>query len=153
MSALEQLVAQGAVTVPQRLLMQLETLSINMLTALYRAGEIDSVVIAGRQRRVIIGSYLALLKRRQLGVARPEAERVAAIEAYQRSLLTEGSTNAARARTGITPGTRAKGRRKAAALAVPRQNLFPRQPESRRRLRPSSASKSVVTEKDSVTTT
>jgi len=42
MSALERLVEQGAVTVPQRLLMQLENLSINMLVGWYRSGELDS---------------------------------------------------------------------------------------------------------------
>ena len=150
MSALERLVEQGAVTVPQRLLMQLENLSINMLVGWYRSGELDSVVVGGRQRRVFLASYLALLRRRQLGVVRPEAERLAAIENYERSLLPEGSANAARARRGISPETRAKGRRKPVALKVPRRSLFP-QPTPRGRARRSSPSKPVTVAKDSTT--
>jgi hypothetical protein len=143
MSTLEQLSEQGAVTVPQRLLMRLENLSINMLVALYRSGELDSIVIAGRQRRVIIASYIAMLRRRQLGIARPEAERLAAVESYERSLLTEGAANAARARTGISREKRARGRRKAAQLYRGRQSLF--HPQKSRKPR-SSASRSSVKE-------
>ena len=105
-SILEQLAAAGAVTIPQQRLMALETISINVLIGLYRAGQIDSVVIGGRVRRVIIASYLAYLRRRQLGIARDEGERRAAVENYERSLTSKSAQNAARARRGITAASR-----------------------------------------------
>jgi hypothetical protein len=133
-AALVWLIEQGATTMPQRQLMRLEHLSINMLNVWYRTGELDSVVIGGRQRRVFIESYINLLWRRFHGLARPEAERLAAVEAYLRSLSNEGAANAARARTGISPETRARGRRKRAALAVPRQSAaLPPKPRDRSR--------------------
>jgi hypothetical protein len=144
-NVLEQLVAGGAGTVSQRRLMALEDLSINLLVALYRQGEIDSVIVGERLRRVVIASYLAYLRRRQLGIARDEGERQAAIESYRRSLTTKGAENAARARTGITPETRARGRRKVAALHEEPRSLSP-QP------RTAAASKPPAIFKDSNTT-
>jgi hypothetical protein len=110
-SVVEQLAAAGAITIPQKRLMALEGFSINVLTGLYHAGEIDSVVIGGRLRRVFIASYLAYLRRRQLGLARDESERLAAIENYQRSLTARSVLSAARARRSITAASRQRPKR------------------------------------------
>jgi hypothetical protein len=151
MTALEQLIAAGGVTIPQRKLMELESMSVNMVVALYRAGEIDSVVVGDRLRRVIIASYLAYLRCRQLGLARDEGERQASIESYRRSLSSRGAAAAARARAGISRGARARGRRKAAAVREEPRTLFPQQKIRGRRQ--SSESKPPTTLKDSVTIT
>jgi hypothetical protein len=105
-SILEQLAAAGAATIPQRKLMALESLSINSLVALYRAGEIDSIVLNNRTRRVIIASYLAYVQRRLRGDARDESAQLQTIKDYQRSLSSQGALNAARARRGITSASR-----------------------------------------------
>jgi hypothetical protein len=110
-SVLEQLAAAGAVTIPQQQLMALERLSTNTLFPLYRAGEVDSVIIGGRVRRVFIASYLAYLRRRQLGIERDEGERRAAAESYERSLTARSAQNAARARRGITAASRQRSSR------------------------------------------
>ena len=119
--------ALEGITIPQRRLMELEDLSVNLLIGLYRNGEIDSVVIGGRLRRVVVASYLAYLRRRQLGLARDEGERQAAIQSYRQSLSSKGAENAARARAGISRGARARGPRKAAAPHEEQRRLAPRQ--------------------------
>jgi hypothetical protein len=129
-NALEQLIAAGGVTIAQRKLMAMEGLSINMLISLYRSGELDTLVIGGRLRRIVLRSYVEYLQRQQRGLVRDESERRAAIENYRRSLSTQGAANAARARTGITMETRARGRRKAAALHEEPRRLAPRHPKS-----------------------
>jgi hypothetical protein len=151
LNALEQLIAGGAITIPQRKLMALEGLSVNMLIGLYRRGEVDTIVIGERLRRVVLRSYVEYLRRRQLGIPRDEAERQTAIRNYRQSLLTKGAENAARARTGITPETRARGRRSAAALHEEPRRLAPQQQMQERRQ--SSESKPPATLKDSVTIT
>jgi hypothetical protein len=117
-SVLGQLAATGVVTIPQRRLMALELLSINVLIHLYQTGEIDTIVIGGRVRRVFIASYLAYLRRQQLGLPRDEGERLAAIESYERSLSTQGAVNAARARRVITAASRRRSRAPAAAIVT-----------------------------------
>jgi hypothetical protein len=132
-NVLEQLLASGAVTIPQRQFMKLEKIGINLLTGLYRTGEVDSVVVGERLRRVVIGSYFAYLRRRQLGIARDEAERQAAIQSYKQSLTTRGAAAAARARSGINRGTRARGKRKAAPSHGGRRSSGPQDPSSKSR--------------------
>jgi hypothetical protein len=117
-SVVEQLAAAGSITIPQKRLMALEGFSINVLTGLYRAGEIDSVVIGGRVRRVFIASYLGYLERKRLGLARDEGERLAAIENYQRSLTARSVLSAARARRSITAASRQRSSRTRHARAV-----------------------------------
>jgi hypothetical protein len=137
-TTLQDFVAAGAVTIPQRKLMQIEDLGINVLGRLFRTGEVDSLIIGGRERRAVISSYLDYVRRQQLGVPRPEAERLAAIDNYRRSLTTAGSLAAARARSGITSGTRAKAQRTRSRRAVARQTTSP-QPEPSPKLRKSSS--------------
>ena|SRR5215472_147301 len=141
-----------AVTTPQVVFMRREGVGRNVLNKLFRTGELDSVVIGGRYRHVINASWHALLERRRLGVERPEHERQAAIEAYQRSLLLQGSRIAAKARSGWTGGNRPADPRQASTAEVPPLSLLPR-PEPSPGHRKSSLSKRVSTTKDTAAVT
>jgi hypothetical protein len=89
-----------AVTAPQREFCKAEGISLSLLTALFAQGEVDSVVIGGRFRYVILASWAAYVRRRQLGLDRDPAERAAAAARYRDSVQPYSTDAARRALAG-----------------------------------------------------
>jgi hypothetical protein len=120
----------SAVTAPQRPFCETQGISLSLLTNLFAQGEVDSVIIGGRFRHVVLPSWANYVRRRQLGLERDPAEREAAAKRYRDSVSPTATLAAKRAlagkpRPGRPPGSGTKHRRSnqsgpaAAQAAVP----------------------------------
>ena len=110
-----------AYSMPQAEFRRREGIGRNLLTHLFKTGELDSVVVGARLRHVILSSWVAYIDRRQRGMERDPDERAASIAAYAESVrLSSGGKGAAQARSGWLPGHGKQGAspRRAARLAV-----------------------------------
>jgi hypothetical protein len=126
----------NAVTAPQRPFCNAEGVSLSLLTHLFAQGEVDSVVIGGRFRHVVLASWADYVRRRQLGLERDPAEREAAAARYRGSVQPYSTAAARRAlagkpKPGRPPGSGARhGRpnppgRAAAQAALPARRAPP----------------------------
>jgi hypothetical protein len=120
----------NAVTAPQRQFCESEGVSLSLLTSLFASGEIDSVIIGGRFRHVILSSWNSYIRRKQLGLERDPTEREAAAARYRSSVQPYSTAAARRAlagkpKPGRPPGSGTRHRKKnrpacaAAQAAVP----------------------------------
>jgi hypothetical protein len=128
-----------AITAPQRALCDAEGVSLSLLTGLFASGDVDSVIIGGRFRHVILASWVDYVRRRQLGLERDPVEREAAAASYRNSVQPYSTAAARRAlagkpRPGRSPGTGTKhrkpvpSRRATAETVLPARRSSPQQP-------------------------
>jgi hypothetical protein len=126
----------SAVTAPQRPFCETQGISLSLLTNLFAQGEVDSVIIGGRFRHVVLPSWANYVRRRQLGLERDPAEREAAAKRYRDSVSPTATLAAKRAlagkpRPGRPPGSGTKHRnpnhpgRSAAQSAAPARRASP----------------------------
>jgi hypothetical protein len=95
----------NVVTAAQRPFCERHGISLSMLTRLFSEGEVDSVVIGGRFRHVILKSWYDYIERRRTGRQRDPVEKKAAALAYRASVPPAASAGARRAMAGkIQPG-------------------------------------------------
>jgi hypothetical protein len=97
------------VTAPQRDFCKQERLSLGRLTKLFEAGEVESVVIGGRFRHVIIASYIDYVARQLRGEQRDLEERELAKRRYRASVSPQATAAAARALAGKPKPGRPRG--------------------------------------------
>jgi hypothetical protein len=86
-----------AVTAPQRPFCASQGISLSLLTALLKDGEVDSVIVGGRFRYVLLASWSAYIRRKQLGLERDPVEREAAAARYRNSVSPAATLAAKRA--------------------------------------------------------
>jgi hypothetical protein len=91
-------------SMPQAEFRRRENIGRNLLTSLFKNGEIDSIVVGERSRHVIMESYYAYLGRQMAGTDRDPVEKQRAIEAYRISLeRSKGARATALARSAWGP--------------------------------------------------
>jgi hypothetical protein len=126
----------SAITAPQRPFCESQGISLSLLTALLRRGEVDSVIVGGRHRHVVLGSWREYIHRQLAGLRRDPAEREAAATRYRNSVSPAATLAAKRAlaakpRPGRPPGSgKGHGRpnppaRAAAPAALPARMSSP----------------------------
>jgi hypothetical protein len=99
----------SAVTAPQRVHAQREGITLTLLTGLFAAGEVDSVVVGDRFRHVVVASWRDYVRRKQLGLERDPIEKKAAAEAYRASIKPASTAAALRALAGKPKPGRPRG--------------------------------------------
>jgi hypothetical protein len=93
-----------ATTIPARRLSEVEGVGHNLLWRLMAGGELDSLIVGGKHRHVVIASWDTYLDRQRLGLARNPVEKAAAAASYKASLAGIGGTAAARLAVGRNGG-------------------------------------------------
>jgi hypothetical protein len=97
-------------SLPQVEFRRRENIGRNLLDSLIRNGEIDTVVVGQRARRIVMESWYALLARRLTGAERDPVEKQRAIESYRLSLeRSKGAKATKLARAGWGPDHGKKG--------------------------------------------
>jgi hypothetical protein len=102
----------GAITAPQRPFCESQGISLSLLTTLLKDGEIDSLIIGGRHRHVVLQSWFDYIHRKQFGLERDAVEREAAAARYRNSVSPAATLAAKRALAGKPAPGRPPGRGK-----------------------------------------
>jgi hypothetical protein len=138
----------AAVTIPARRLSEVEGVGRNTLWRLMSGGQLDSVIVGGKHRHVVVASWDDYLDRQRLGVERNPVQKAAAIASYRSSLAGVGGQAAARARRGTAWGRKlaaeAEGGSTLEVLTDPPRSGHPRPAQPRRRKVSSSTSPNVA---------
>jgi hypothetical protein len=115
-------------SMPQVEFRRRENIGRNLLTSLFRKGEVESIVIGDKNRHVIMSSWRDYVARKLSGTERDPAEKQRAIEAYQASVArSKGARATALARSNWGPDHGKKGGSPhlASPRAAPRRRASP----------------------------